>query len=1025
VSNPFMVGPAKKTESGNPFVTGPSGPRQRSGTSLPELRATAADLQQQVDDTGARTIEDDRPGALSRIIDMLSRPNYAIAGFAEEVMGEKPSVERGVKRALAEMFSGVGGVQGEKRAFGEVLENLGAGTKTLADAFPALEGTWVGAMGSRGAAGIALDIATDPLTYMTFGASTGARIATSKGVRFLNKSGFEKYNSILKKHLGDTSKMGDASKAIEETRFFDSAVTKAEKEFEEVFGVGGEIAGDLLEKGGAKLFGATIPYSDQLGKPLHKALNMLPESISRPAVEGAAKMRLGMMRGINQLFSPHGALSNLPDPIKSRAVRLTNSFFRSSIRHRAHLMSQADPLEKIYRKLEKADPGIGKRWHRVREGDAPLSSIKSAEELDAYKRTMALYDSMGETLVEHGAIPADHIIKRYIYHQYKNIEDLAQYHPSPGVKIGEGHVADFQKERKFATTLDAEEQTAALHAQKLAEAGKGEADRLYPALEVDYDVFGNMRKYVGKHSEVLARKAWREEMVGQFGKQLDELGISDADMDALYKAKVKMGEIPDPATTPVIRAKREGDIERTIEKTFGPDGAQYVAVKGKHTGDELVYLPKAINEAMESVSSRLFNTREYKEFGKLLKGFDWLNNNFKWGVYTIWPASAARDGYSNLFLSGLRIGLAAVDPKKHMDAVLMMAGRSAGKEFAGSGYTLGQLRELAKTFGVNVPGQVFVEQTGKFKLGKFRKAWTEKRALIENEARVLLWMEEIRHGVDPRTAADTVGQFLFNYGEVSAVERDLFRRLIPFYTFTRKNVELQWKMLKQNPGRVINQAKPFRGYNSENEEMVRWEGEALKLRLDKDGKTLHALTGIDLPLRNLDTLWSGGVGSTGRRLMGMLTPVLKVPLEMVTDRDMFTGRDLKRTNADTLGRIVEATHTPKGVRDWLGYQKTYDDAGRPRYTMDGQKYSMLVRSWMFSRAFSTSDRMFRENYLQGDNISRGMLDFLTGIRAKQLNMDDQEMRKLQTRIRQLKDSLVRRGEMREFTRAYTPKERSR
>jgi hypothetical protein len=296
----------------------------------------------------------------------------------------------------------------------------------------------------------------------------------------------------------------------------------------------------------------------------------------------------------------------------------------------------------------------------------------------------------------------------------------------------------------------------------------------------------------------------------------------------------------------------------------------------------------------------------------------------------------------------------------------------------------------------------------------FRKA-AHWRGLIENEARVLLWGANVRRGMTAREAADHVAEFLFNYGEVSQIEREAFRRFIPFYTFTRKNVELQWKALRQNPGMSINQLKPFRGISEENEEMVRFEGEALKLRLDKDGKTLHALTGIDLPLRNLDTLWQGGFGPTGRRMMGMMTPLLKVPLELVTGRDFFTGSELRRTRADTIGRIVEATNTPQGIRNWIGYKKEVDDAGRPRYTLDAHKYSLLVRSWMFSRAFSTSDRVFREYLLEGDaNIQAALLDGLTGIRFKEINMDDQQRRKLFRRRRQLQESLARRGVLRPF-----------
>jgi len=134
---------------------------------LRALESQASELETLQQATGAPDIEQDKPGVFRTILDLLSRPNFALAGFTEEVAGEEPSVGRGVKRALTEIFSGVGGLQGEKRAFGQVLENLGVGTTTLGDAFPAIEGTWVGNFGSRGAAGLALDIFTDPLTYLT------------------------------------------------------------------------------------------------------------------------------------------------------------------------------------------------------------------------------------------------------------------------------------------------------------------------------------------------------------------------------------------------------------------------------------------------------------------------------------------------------------------------------------------------------------------------------------------------------------------------------------------------------------------------------------------------------------------------------------------------------------------------------------------------------------------------------------------------------------------------------------------
>jgi hypothetical protein len=232
--------------------------------------------------------------------------------------------------------------------------------------------------------------------------------------------------------------------------------------------------------------------------------------------------------------------------------------------------------------------------------------------------------------------------------------------------------------------------------------------------------------------------------------------------------------------------------------------------------------------------------------------------------------------------------------------------------------------------------------------------------------------------------------------------------MIPFWTFTRKNIELQLRTLRRNPGMQINQLKPFRLRSDEQEQMTKWEAGALAIRLNRDGKTVHMLTGIDLPMRNMDTLWKGGFGATGRNLMGMLSPLLKAPVEAVLNRDLFLNKDLTRKESGSVGRLIEVARTPQPIKDWLGYKKVLDDAGRPRYTFDGKKFKLLLESWMFSRFISTGDRVFRE-YTRDRNIAGAMLDVATGVRDKQLDLDEEHRRVLHRRIRQLKETLAARG----------------
>ena len=50
-----------------------------------------------------------------------------------------------------------------------------------------------------------------------------------------------------------------------------------------------------------------------------------------------------------------------------------------------------------------------------------------------------------------------------------------------------------------------------------------------------------------------------------------------------------------------------------------------------------------------------------------------------------------------------------------------------------------------------------------------------------------------------------------------------------------------------------------------------------------------------------------------------------------------------------------------------------------------------------------------------------MLDLFTGLRHKDINLDEEEKKKVRERVKALEDALQRRGVMKEFSRSYVPK----
>jgi hypothetical protein len=155
----------------------------------------------------------------------------------------------------------------------------------------------------------------------------------------------------------------------------------------------------------------------------------------------------------------------------------------------------------------------------------------------------------------------------------------------------------------------------------------------------------------------------------------------------------------------------------------------------------------------------------------------------------------------------------------------------------------------------------------------------------------------------------------------------------------------------------------------------------------------------------------------------MITPIIKTVPELLLNQDFFLGRDLTRTQSNAVGAAIDYLPTPGPLKDWLGYKKTLDEAGRPRYSFDGRRFTLVFRSWMFSRAVSTADRQFRDNMTNGGvDWQRTTLDFLTGIREKDMDLTEQMERRMRERIRMLEDSLARRGVMGRFSKTFQPKD---
>lgn len=71
--------------------------------------------------------------------------------------------------------------------------------------------------------------------------------------------------------------------------------------------------------------------------------------------------------------------------------------------------------------------------------------------------------------------------------------------------------------------------------------------------------------------------------------------------------------------------------------------------------------------------------------------------------------------------------------------------------------------------------------------------------MTENQARITNFIANVKKTKSYDNAAERSNKFLFNYNDLTAVQKDWMRLLVPFFTWTQKNVALQMEMMSTSP----------------------------------------------------------------------------------------------------------------------------------------------------------------------------------------------------------------------------------
>lgn len=985
-------------------------PAAPTALELPEpssVRQQAEQMAQAPSDMVAGVLEP-AGTALGALMDWLSRPNRASAAVAENLL----AVSRG-EATFDPVKAFARGITGESQiTYSDVLKANGLENDTAA-----------------GIAGFLLDVALDPITYLSFGAGAAAKAAGVGAARVAPK--------VAKFGLGD--------KHLEMTAL---TATRA------AAGIAASIGAAATAEDGATA-------EERLGRG---ALGFaLGATVGAPVANAAARFvgSIGPVRAtrdaLGELFVPlYHVASESPDLADqlSGAIRIA----RSAGDKRG---------QQVFGLLHGADPEDLKNLAHYREGTMPVPQ--------RFEQTMRevgrLLDDMQDVEIKAGlAIPIPDQQQINAFRQqmealagplYGAERKLAAILGKPNISV---------EEQALVTELSARIAQYKAEIAPLRDAIKQIKDKYPGARESVLDIPYFPRHIVSgptidptklptegaKVTDEMRQMAARLiDDPARAGTLLDQEVLSiladannvDYGLRRVFQtasAAISARYIPQRSDIALVERLAESD-RRVAFRAFLDDMkqsklAQLVDVPGVR--EQMRTLPAgwrrvredilpelrgyAVPQAIAGELERYFKVwRQPGEINSLLRFFDQLTGIFKAGVTSLWPAFHARNEISNWFLGWLA---GVNNPGRYAEALKLQ--RSG--EIAVRGQTH-KLTDFAEVLHSGFMGSDLLETTqAALAGGQVRRLWgtvfggasatmldkakavgklvpTSGRAVgsfLEDNAKLAVIIDRLHRGESVGQAMAVARKYLFDYRDLTPFEKGVMSRLMPFYSWTRFSVPLMMEQAWQQPGKfgvvqkgLHNVPDIFDTDQMSEAELALlpiWMREQAGMQVGRsaDGKPILLGT-LGLPMDDLNLLFTRTPARTIEKWAAMLNPYLQIAgvASGGVNQSFFTGQAIDNPSYANYYRraspaLAEIAQRVPGLAQWLGLRErevTNSATGEKMnlWVSDNPKAMFIFLALPWSRFFSTA-RMLQDPQRE---VTEKIGRFLTGAQLRELETE--------------------------------------
>lgn len=432
-----------------------------------------------------------------------------------------------------------------------------------------------------------------------------------------------------------------------------------------------------------------------------------------------------------------------------------------------------------------------------------------------------------------------------------------------------------------------------------------------------------------KHNEMMYDKKFADNLTRMFGREVRNL----TDVKKNEKVVVSTLELRN-----FIRNQKHGGQPRDTLKALGWTDtildsykAPFLEVKLEQLADVLPYaeevrmfsLPNYIYDSMNQAGKLQFDN----DTKALLSMYDKWLHIWKLNVTAVIPGFHARNAYANNFQNYLDLGMEALNPKTQTEAIKVLRGMDGIiKDRFGKIHKLADIREYAERIGILDSGlfakDLPMEFSKSYNIGKANllnkinptdvdnfipyKLGREVGNNIENQARLVNFIGNIKRGLSYQEAAEHVNKFLFDYNDITEFERHFMKRAIPFYTWMRKNAPLQLEQMFTNPKRYQPIAKVWKeieGITPTSDRVDKkyindfaqdWIQMPVKVK-NPDGREEPVFWNPNLPVGDIDRIPNPlNIPDAVQTILTQSSPFIKVPIELSANKNMFFDSPINR-----------------------------------------------------------------------------------------------------------------------------------